>query len=172
MKTRRYYPIWTRLKVLLLSLLFAGYWLWIGLLGTQYYFVLAYVLALLLLTVFLRSVSRFPIYYEWDQEELRVRMLQCTVRLDLNVYHMSPLEGEGEGRRIASSQRRTKKDKKRVYIVDSDLPVLCLSRRLPSGGHEYIFVSVDRDRGAPWYNSKLMQTLSAIRAWSKGAGNT
>ena len=168
MKTRRYYPIWTRLKVLLLSLLFAGYWLWIGLLGTQYYFVLAYVLALLLLTVFLRSVSRFPIYYEWDQEELRVRMLQCTVRLDLNVYHMSLLEGEG--RRIASFQRRTKKDKKRVYIVDSDLPVLCLSRRLPSGGHEYIFVSVDRDRGAPWYNSKLMQTLSAIRAWSKGAG--
>lgn len=164
MKTRRYYPIWTRLKVLLLSLLFAGYWLWIGLLGTQYYFVLAYVLALLLLTVFLRSVSRFPIYYEWDQEELRVRMLQCTVRLDLNVYHMSPLEGEGEGRRIASSQRRTKKDKKRVYIVDSGLPVLCLSRRLPSGGHEYIFVSVGRDRGAPWRNSKLMQTLSATRA--------
>ena len=79
---------------------------------------------------------------------------------------------EGEGRRIASFQRRTKKDKRRVYIVDSDLPVLCLSRRLPSGGHEYIFVSVDRDRGAPWYNSKLMQTLSAIRAWSKGAGNT
>lgn len=164
MKTRRYYPIWTRLKVLLLSLLFAGYWLWIGLLGTQYYFVLAYVLALLLLTVFLRSVSRFPIYYEWDQEELRVRMLQCTVRLDLNVYHMSPLEGEGEGRRIASSQRRTKKDKKRVYIVDSGLPVLCLSRRLPSGGHEYIFVSVGRDRGAPWRNSKLMQTSSATRA--------
>nr|WP_311451058.1 hypothetical protein [uncultured Porphyromonas sp.] len=164
MKTRRYYPIWTRLKVLLLSLLFAGYWLWIGLLGTQYYFVLAYVLALLLLTVFLRSVSRFPIYYEWDQEELRVRMLQCTVRLDLNVYHMSPLEGEGEGRRIASSQRRTKKDKKRVYIVDSGLPVLCLSRRLPSGGHEYIFVSVGRDRGAPWRNSKLMQSSSATRA--------
>ena len=164
MKTRRYYPIWTRLKVLLLSLLFAGYWLWIGLLGTQYYFVLAYVLALLLLTVFLRSVSRFPIYYEWDQEELGVRMLQCTVRLDLNVYHMSPLEGEGEGRRIASSQRRTKKDKKRVYIVDSGLPVLCLSRRLPSGGHEYIFVSVGRDRGAPWRNSKLMQSSSATRA--------
>ena len=164
MKTRRYYPIWTRLKVLLLSLLFAGYWLWIGLLGTQYYFVLAYVLALFLLTVFLRSVSRFPIYYEWDQEELRVRMLQCTVRLDLNVYHMSPLEGEGEGRRIASSQRRTKKDKKRVYIVDSGLPVLCLSRRLPSGGHEYIFVSVGRDRGAPWRNSKLMQSSSATRA--------
>jgi len=164
MKTRRYYPIWTRLKVLLLSLLFAGYWLWIGLLGTQYYFVLAYVLALLLLTVFLRSVSRFPIYYEWDQEELRVRILQCTVRLDLNVYHMSPLEGEGEGRRIASSQRRTKKDKKRVYIVDSGLPVLCLSRRLPSGGHEYIFVSVGRDRGAPWRNSKLMQSSSATRA--------
>jgi len=162
MKTRRYYPIWTRLKVLLLSLLFAGYWLWIGLLGTQYYFVLAYVLALLLLTVFLRSVSRFPIYYEWDQEELRVRMLLCTVRLDLNVYHMSLLEGEG--RRIASSQRRTKKDKKRVYIVDSDLPVLCLSRRLPSGGHEYIFVSVGRDRGAPWRNSKLMQSSSATRA--------
>ena len=159
-----------RLKVLLLSLLFAGYWLWIGLLGTQYYFVLAYVLALVLLTVFLRSVSRFPIYYEWDQEELRVRMLLCSVRLNLNVYHMSLLEGEG--RRIASFQRRTKKDKRRVYIVDSDLPVLCLSRRLPSGGHEYIFVSVDRDRGAPWYNSKLMQTLSAIRAWSKGAGNT
>ena len=164
MKTRRYYPIWTRLKVLLLSLLFAGYWLWIGLLGTQYYFVLCYVLALFLLTVFLRSVSRFPIYYEWDQEELRVRMLQCTVRLDLNVYHMSPLEGEGEGRRIASSQRRTKKDKKRVYIVDSGLPVLCLSRRLPSGGHEYIFVSVGRDRGAPWRNSKLMQSSSATRA--------
>ena len=164
MKTRRYYPIWTRLKVLLLSLLFAGYWLWIGLLGTQYYFVLAYVLALLLLTVFLRSVSRFPIYYEWDQEELRVRILQCTVRLYLNVYHMSPLEGEGEGRRIASSQRRTKKDKKRVYIVDSGLPVLCLSRRLPSGGHEYIFVSVGRDRGAPWRNSKLMQSSSATRA--------
>ena len=162
MKTRRYYPIWTRLKVLLLSLLFAGYWLWIGLLGTQYYFVLAYVLALLLLTVFLRSVSRFPIYYEGDQEELRVRMLQCTVRLDLNVYHMSLLEGEG--RRIASSQRRTKKDKKRVYIVDSGLPVLCLSRRLPSGGHEYIFVSVGRDRGAPWRNSKLMQSSSATRA--------
>ena len=164
MKTRRYYPIGTRLKVLLLSLLFAGYWLWIGLLGTQYYFVLCYVLALFLLTVFLRSVSRFPIYYEWDQEELRVRMLQCTVRLDLNVYHMSPLEGEGEGRRIASSQRRTKKDKKRVYIVDSGLPVLCLSRRLPSGGHEYIFVSVGRDRGAPWRNSKLMQSSSATRA--------
>lgn len=162
MKTRRYYPIVTRLKVLLLSLLFAGYWLWIGLLGTQYYFVLAYVLALVLLTVFLRSVSRFPIYYEWDHQELRVRMLQCTVRLDLNVYHMSLLEGEG--RRIASSQRRTKKDKKRVYIVDSGLPVLCLSRRLPSGGHEYIFVSVGRDRGAPWRNSKLMQTLSATRA--------
>ena len=162
MKTRRYYPIGARLKVLLLSLLFAGYWLWIGLLGTQYYFVLAYVLALFLLTVFLRSVCRFPIYYEWDQEELRVRMLQCTVRLDLNVYHMSLLEGEG--RRIASSQRRTKKDKKRVYIVDSDLPVLCLSRRLPSGGHEYIFVSVGRDRGAPWRNSKLMQTSSATRA--------
>jgi len=162
MKTRRYYPIVTRLKVLLLSLLFAGYWLWIGLLGTQYYFVLAYVLALFLLTVFLRSVSRFPIYYEWDHQELRVRMLQCTVRLDLNVYHMSLLEGEG--RRIASSQRRTKKDKKRVYIVDSGLPVLCLSRRLPSGGHEYIFVSVGRDRGAPWRNSKLMQTLSATRA--------
>lgn len=162
MKTRRYYPIGARLKVLLLSLLFAGYWLWIGLLGTQYYFVLAYVLALFLLTVFLRSVSRFPIYYEWDHQELRVRMLQCTVRLDLNVYHMSLLEGEG--RRIASSQRRTKKDKKRVYIVDSGLPVLCLSRRLPSGGHEYIFVSVGRDRGAPWRNSKLMQTLSATRA--------
>jgi len=162
MKTRRYYPIGARLKVLLLSLLFAGYWLWIGLLGTQYYFVLAYVLALVLLTVFLRSVSRFPIYYEWDHQELRVRMLQCTVRLDLNVYHMSLLEGEG--RRIASSQRRTKKDKKRVYIVDSGLPVLCLSRRLPSGGHEYIFVSVGRDRGAPWRNSKLMQTLSATRA--------
>jgi len=162
MKTRRYYPIVTRLKVLLLSLLFAGYWLWIGLLGTQYYFVLAYVLALVLLTAFLRSVSRFPIYYEWDHQELRVRMLQCTVRLDLNVYHMSLLEGEG--RRIASSQRRTKKDKKRVYIVDSGLPVLCLSRRLPSGGHEYIFVSVGRDRGAPWRNSKLMQTLSATRA--------
>ena len=161
MKTRRYYPIVTRLKVLLLSLLFAGYWLWIGLLGTQY-FVLAYVLALFLLTAFLYSVSRFPIYYEWDQEELRVRMLQCTVRLDLNVYHMSLLEGEG--RRIASSQRRTKKDKKRAYIVDSGLPVLCLSRRLPSGGHEYIFVSVGRDRGAPWRNSKLMQTLSATRA--------
>ena len=162
MKTRRYYPIVTRLKELLLSLLFAGYWLWIGLLGTQYYFVLAYVLALFLLTVFLRRVSRFPIYYEWDHQELRVRMLQCTVRLDLNVYHMSLLEGEG--RRIASFQRRTKKDKRRVYIVDSDLPVLCLSRRLPSGGHEYIFVSVDRDRGAPWRNSKLMQTLSATRA--------
>lgn len=162
MKTRRYYPIVTRLKELLLSLLFAGYWLWIGLLGTQYYFVLAYVLALFLLTVFLRRVSRFPIYYEWDYQELRVRMLQCTVRLDLNVYHMSLLEGEG--RRIASSQRRTKKDKKRVYIVDSGLPVLCLSRRLPSGGHEYIFVSVGRDRGAPWRNSKLMQTLSATRA--------
>lgn len=162
MKTRRYYPIVTRLKELLLSLLFAGYWLWIGLLGTQYYFVLAYVLALFLLTVFLRRVSRFPIYYEWDHQELRVRMLQCTVRLDLNVYHMSLLEGEG--RRIASSQRRTKKDKKRVYIVDSGLPVLCLSRRLPSGGHEYIFVSVGRDRGAPWRNSKLMQTLSATRA--------
>lgn len=162
MKTRRYYPIVTRLKELLLSLLFAGYWLWIGLLGTQYYFVLAYVLALFLLTVFLRRVSRFPIYYEWDHQELRVHMLQCTVRLDLNVYHMSLLEGEG--RRIASSQRRTKKDKKRVYIVDSDLPVLCLSRRLPSGGHEYIFVSVDRDRGAPWRNSKLMQTSSATRA--------
>ena len=161
MKTRRYYPIVTRLKELLLSLLFAGYWLWIGLLGTQY-FVLAYVLALFLLTAFLYSVSRFPIYYEWDQEELRGRMLQCTVRLDLNVYHMSLLEGEG--RRIASSQRRTKKDKKRVYIVDSDLPVLCLSRCLPSGGHEYIFVSVDRDRGAPWRNSKLMQTSSATRA--------
>lgn len=169
MKTRRYYPIVTRLKVLLLSLLFAGYWLWIGLLGTQY-FVLAYVLALFLLTAFLYSVSRFPIYYEWDQEELRVRMLQCTVRLDLNVYHMSLLEGEG--RRIASSQRRTKKDKKRVYIVDSGLPVLCLSRRLPSGGHEYIFVSVGRDRGAPWRNSKLMQTLSATRAWSEGAGSS
>ena len=168
MKTRRYYPIVTRLKELLLSLLFAGYWLWIGSLGTQYYFVLAYVLALFLLTVFLRRVSRFPIYYEWDHQELRVRMLQCTVRLDLNVYHMSLLEGEG--RRIASSQRRTKKDKKRVYIVDSGLPVLCLSRRLPSGGHEYIFVSVGRDRGAPWRNSKLMQTLSAIRAWSEGAG--
>ena len=151
-----------RLKVLLLSLLFAGYWLWIGLLGTQYYFVLAYVVALVLLTVFLRSVSRFPIYYECDQEELRVRMLLCTVRLDLNVYHMSPLEGEG--RCITSSQRRTKKDKKRVYIVDSGLPVLCLSRRLPSGGHEYIFVSVYRDRGAPWRNSKLMQTSSAARA--------
>lgn len=162
MKTRRYYPIVTRLKELLLSLLFAGYWLWIGLLGTQYYFVLAYVLALFLLTVFLRRVSRFPIYYEWDHQELRVRMLQCTVRLDLNVYHMSLLEGEG--RRIASSQRRTKKDKKRVYIVDSGLPVLCLSRRLPSGGHEYIFVSVGRDRGAPWRNSKLMQTSSATRA--------
>ena len=162
MKTRRYYPIVTRLKELLLSLLFAGYWLWIGLLGTQYYFVLAYVLALFLLTVFLRRVSRFPIYYEWDYQELRVRMLQCTVRLDLNVYHMSLLEGEG--RRIASSQRRTKKDKKRVYIVDSGLPVLCLSRRLPSGGHEYIFVSVGRDRGAPWRNSKLMQTSSATRA--------
>ena len=161
MSTRRYYPIGTRLKELLLSLLFAGYWLWIGLLGTQY-FVLAYVLALFLLTAFLYSVSRFPIYYEWDQEELRVRMLLCTVRLDLNVYHMSLLEGEG--RRIASSQRRTKKDKKRVYIVDSGLPVLCLSRRLPSGGHEYIFVSVGRDRGAPWRNSKLMQTLSATRA--------
>lgn len=160
----------TRLKELLLSLLFAGYWLWIGLLGTQYYFVLAYVLALFLLTVFLRRVSRFPIYYEWDYQELRVRMLQCTVRLDLNVYHMSLLEGEG--RRIASSQRRTKKDKKRVYIVDSGLPVLCLSRRLPSGGHEYIFVSVGRDRGAPWRNSKLMQTLSATRAWSEGAGSS
>lgn len=170
MKTRRYYPIVTRLKELLLSLLFAGYWLWIGSLGTQYYFVLAYVLALFLLTVFLRRVSRFPIYYEWDHQELRVRMLQCTVRLDLNVYHMSLLEGEG--RRIASSQRRTKKDKKRVYIVDSGLPVLCLSRRLPSGGHEYIFVSVGRDRGAPWRNSKLMQTLSAIRAWSEGAGSS
>ncbi len=170
MKTRRYYPIVTRLKELLLSLLFAGYWLWIGLLGTQYYFVLAYVLALFLLTVFLRRVSRFPIYYEWDHQELRVRMLQCTVRLDLNVYHMSLLEGEG--RRIASSQRRTKKDKKRVYIVDSGLPVLCLSRRLPSGGHEYIFVSVGRDRGAPWRNSKLMQTLSATRAWSEGAGSS
>lgn len=169
MKTRRYYPIVTRLKELILSLLFAGYWLWIGLLGTQY-FVLAYVLALFLLTAFLYSVSRFPIYYEWDQEELRVRMLLCTVRLNLNVYHMSLLEGES--RRIASFQRRTKKDKKRVYIVDSDLPVLCLSRRLPSGGHEYIFVSVDRDRGAPWRNSKLMQTSSAIRAWSKGAGNS
>ena len=164
MKTRRYYPIGATLMGMLLGLLFAGYWLWLGLLGTQYYFVLAYVLALLLLTVFLRSVSRFPIYYEWDQEELRVRMLQCTVRLDLNVYHMSPLEGEGEGRRIASSQRRTKKDKKRVYIVDSGLPVLCLSRRLPSGGHEYIFVSVGRDRGAPWRNSKLMQSSSATRA--------
>ena len=163
MKTRRYYPIGTRLMVLLLSLLFAGYWLWIGLLGTQYV-VLCYVLALFLLTAFLHSVSRFPIYYEWDQEELRVRMLQCTVRLDLNVYHMSPLEGAGEGRRIASSQRRTKKNKIRVYIVDSDLPVLCLSRRLPSGGHEYIFVSVYRDRRAPWRNSKLMQTLSATRA--------
>ena len=162
MKTRRYYPIGARLKVLLLSLLFAGYWLWIGLLGTQY-FVLAYVLALFLLTAFLYSVSRFPIYYEWDQEELRVRMLLCTVRLDLNVYHMSLLE-EGEGRRIASFQRRTKKDKKRVYIVDSGLPVLCLSRRLPSGGHEYIFVSVYRDRGAPWRNSKLMQTSSPTRA--------
>ncbi len=161
MKTRRYYPIVTRLKELILSLLFAGYWLWIGLLGTQY-FVLAYVLALFLLTAFLYSVSRFPIYYEWDQEELRVRMLLCTVRLDLNVYHMSLLEGEG--RRIASFQRRTKKDKKRVYIVDSGLPVLCLSRRLPSGGHEYIFVSVYRDRGAPWCNSKLMQTSSATRA--------
>lgn len=170
MKTRRYYPIVTRLKELLLSLLFAGYWLWIGLLGTQYYFVLAYVLALFLLTVFLRRVSRFPIYYEWDHQELRVRMLQCTVRLDLNVYHMSLLEGEG--RRIASSQRRTKKDKKRVYIVDSGLPVLCLSRRLPSGGHEYIFVSVGRDRGAPWRNSKLMQTSSATRAWSEGAGSS
>lgn len=161
MKTRRYYPIVTRLKELLLSLLFAGYWLWIGLLGTQY-FVLAYVLALFLLTAFLYSVSRFPIYYEWDQEELRVRMLLCTVRLNLNVYHMSLLEGES--RRIASFQRRTKKDKKRVYIVDSGLPVLCLSRRLPSGGHEYIFVSVYRDRGAPWRNSKLMQTSSATRA--------
>lgn len=161
MSTRRYYPIGTRLKELLLSLLFAGYWLWIGLLGTQY-FVLAYVLALFLLTAFLYSVSRFPIYYEWDHQELRVRMLLCTVRLDLNVYHMSLLEGEG--RRIASSQRRTKKDKKRVYIVDSGLPVLCLSRRLPSGGYEYIFVSVGRDRGAPWRNSKLMQTLSATRA--------
>jgi len=169
MKTRRYYPIGATLMGMLLGLLFAGYWLWLGLLGTQYV-VLCYVLALFFLTAFLHSVSRFPIYYEWDQEELRVRMLLCTVRLDLNVYHMSLLEGEG--RRIASSQRRTKKDKKRVYIVDSDLPVLCLSRRLPSGGHEYIFVSVDRDRGAPWYNSKLMQTLSAIRAWSKGAGNT
>ena len=169
MKTRRYYPIGTRLKVLLLSLLFAGYWLWLGLLGTQY-FVLCYVLALFFLTAFLHSASRCPIYYEWDQEELRVRMLLCTVRLNLNVYHMSLLEGEG--RRIASFQRRTKKDKKRVYIVDSDLPVLCLSRRLPNGGREYIFVSVDRDRGAPWYNSKLMQTLSAIRAWSKGAGSS
>lgn len=169
MKTRRYYPIVTRLKELLLSLLFAGYWLWIGLLGTQY-FVLAYVLALFLLTAFLYSVSRFPIYYEWDLEELRVRMLLCTVRLDLNVYHMSLLEGES--RRIASFQRRTKKDKKRVYIVDSDLPVLCLSRRLPSGGHEYIFVSVDRDRGAPWRNSKLMQTSSVTRAWSEGAGSS
>jgi len=161
MSTRRYYPIGTRLKELLLSLLFAGYWLWIGLLGTQY-FVLAYVLALFLLTAFLYSVSRFPIYYEWDHQELRVRMLLCTVRLDLNVYHMSLLEGEG--RRIASSQRRTKKDKKRVYIVDSGLPVLCLSRRLPSGGHEYIFVSVDRARGAPWCNSKPMQTSSTTRA--------
>ena len=170
MKIRRYYPIGARLKVLLLSFLFAGYWLWIGLLGTQYYFVLAYVLALVLLTVFLRSVSRFPIYYEWDHQELRVRMLQCTVRLDLNVYHMSLLEGEG--RRIASSQRRTKKDKKRVYIVDSDLPVLCLSRCLPSGGHEYIFVSVGRDRGAPWRNSKLMKTSSTTRAWSEGAGSS
>ena len=154
MKTRRYYPIVTRLKELLLGLLFAGYWLWLGLLGTQYV-VLCYVLALFFLTAFLHSVSRFPIYYEWDQEELRVRMLQCTVRLNLNVYHMSLLEGES--RRIASFQRR-------VYIVDSDLPVLCLSRRLPSGGHEYIFVSVDRDRGAPWHNSKLMQTSSATRA--------
>ena len=161
MSTRRYYPLGTRLKELLLSLLFAGYWLWIGLLGTQY-FVLAYVLALFLLTAFLYSVSRFPIYYEWDHQELRVRMLLCTVRLDLNVYHMSLLEGEG--RRIASSQRRTKKDKKRVYIVDSGLPVLCLSRRLPSGGHEYIFVSVDRARGAPWCNSKPMQTSSTTRA--------
>ena len=161
MKTRRYYPIGARLKELLLRLLIAGYWLWLGLLGTQY-FVLCYVLALFLLTAFLHSVSRFPIYYEWDQEELRVRMLLCTVRLDLNVYHMSLLEGEG--RRIASSQRRTKKDKKRVYIVDSDLPVLCLSRRLPSGGHEYIFVSVDRARGAPWCNSKPMQTSSTTRA--------
>ena len=161
MKTRRYYPIGARLMGMLLGLLFAGYWLWLGLLGTQY-FVLCYVLALFLLTAFLYSVSRVSIYYEWDQEELRVRMLLCTVRLDLNVYHMSLLEGES--RRIASSQRRTKKDKKRVYIVDSDLPVLCLSRRLPSGGHEYIFVSVDRDRGAPWRNSKLMQTSSATRA--------
>ena len=147
---------------MLLGLLFAGYWLWLGLLGTQYV-VLCYVLALFFLTAFLHSVSRFPIYYEWDQEELRVRMLLCTVRLDLNVYHMSLLE-EGEGRRIASFQRRTKKDKKRVYIVDSGLPVLCLSRRLPSGGHEYIFVSVYRDRGAPWRNSKLMQTSSPTRA--------
>ena len=169
MKTRRYYPIGTRLRGLLLSLLFAGYWLWLGLLGTQY-FVLCYVLALFFLTAFLHSVSRFPIYYEWDQEELRVRMLLCSVRLNLNVYHMSLLEGEG--RRIASFQRRTKKDKRRVYIVDSDLPVLCLSRRLPSGGHEYIFVSVYRDRGAPWRNSKLMQTSSTTRAWSEGAGSS
>jgi len=169
MKTRRYYPIGARLKGLLLGLLIAGYWLWIGLLGNQY-FVLCYVLALFFFTAFLHSAFRCPIYYEWDQEELRVRMPLCSVRLNLNVYHMSLLEGEG--RRIASFQRRTKKDKKRVYIVDSDLPVLCLSRRLPNGGREYIFVSVDRARGAPWYNSKLMQTLSAIRAWSKGAGNS
>lgn len=161
MKTRRYYPIGTRLKELLLRLLIAGYWLWLGLLGTQY-FVLCYVLALFFLTAFLHSASRCPIYYEWDQEELRVRMLLCSVRLDLNVYHMSLLEGEG--RRIASSQRRTKKDKKRVYIVDSDLPVLCLSRRLPNGGREYIFVSVDRARGAPWCNSKPMQTSNTTRA--------
>lgn len=158
-----------RLMGMLLGLLFAGYWLWLGLLGTQYV-VLCYVLALFFLTAFLHSVSRFPIYYEWDQEELRVRMLLCSVRLDLNVYHMSLLEREG--RRIASFQRRTKKDKKRVYIVDSDLPVLCLSRRLPNGGREYIFVSVDRARGTPWYNSKLMQTLSAIRAWSEGASSS
>lgn len=161
MKTRRYYPIGARLKELLLRLLIAGYWLWLGLLGTQY-FVLCYVLALFFLTAFLHSASRCPIYYEWDQEELRVRMLLCSVRLDLNVYHMSLLEGEG--RRIASSQRRTKKDKKRVYIVDSDLPVLCLSRRLPNGGREYIFVSVDRARGAPWCNSKPMQTSNTTRA--------
>lgn len=169
MKTRRYYPIGARLKELLLRLLIAGYWLWLGLLGTQY-FVLCYVLALFFLTAFLHSASRCPIYYEWDQEELRVRMLLCSVRLNLNVYHMSLLEGEG--RRIASSQRRTKKDKKRVYIVDSDLPVLCLSRRLPNGGREYIFVSVDRARGAPWCNSKPMQTSSTTRAWSEGAGNS
>lgn len=161
MKTRRYYPIGVRLKELLLRLLIAGYWLWLGLLGTQY-FVLCYVLALFFLIAFLHSASRCPIYYEWDQEELRVRMLLCSVRLNLNVYHMSLLEGEG--RHIASSQRRTKKDKKRVYIVDSDLPVLCLSRRLPNGGREYIFVSVDRDRGAPWCNSKPMQTSSTTRA--------